>query len=63
MFCQRSYNSRYLLELRSDTARVRDFNLKQERWSVVRRWWDTDYWFSLCQQARTVAEETLRTVP
>lgn len=44
-----------------DTARVRDFNLNHERWSVVRQWWDADHWISLCRQARTVAEETLRT--
>ena len=44
-----------------DTTRVRDFNLNQERWSVVRRWWDTDHWSTLCRRARTVAEETLRT--
>ncbi len=44
-----------------DTARVRDFNLNHERWPVVRQWWDADYWFSLCRQARPVAEEALRT--
>ena len=54
----RSYNAdwNYI-----DIARVRDFNLNQERWSVVRQWWDADYWGSLCRQVRTVAEETLRT--
>jgi ATP-dependent helicase HepA len=44
-----------------DTTRVRDFNLNQARWAVVRRWWDADYWTPLCRQARVVAEEALRT--
>jgi ATP-dependent helicase HepA len=43
-----------------NNVRVRDFNLNRERWLVVRRWWDAEHWFSLCRQARVVAEETLR---
>ncbi|MDA1015951.1 MAG: protein DpdE, partial [Planctomycetota bacterium] len=52
-----SYNSEWNY---NETVRVRDFNLNPERWSVVRQWWDSDYWLSLCRQARTVAEESLR---
>ncbi|MFN9374245.1 MAG: protein DpdE [Planctomycetaceae bacterium] len=53
----RAYNADWNLV---NTARVRDFNLNQEIWSVVRKWWDTDYWMSLCRRARMVAEEALR---
>lgn len=53
----RSYNSEWNY---IDTARVRDFNLNQDRWSVIREWWDADYWLSLCRQARTAAEDALR---
>lgn len=53
----RSYNSEWNY---IDTSRVRDFNLNQQRWSVIREWWDADYWLSLCRQARTAAEDALR---
>ena len=43
-------------------VRVRDFNLNQERWQIVRKWWEAGDWLMLCRQARTVAEEALRSL-
>ncbi len=30
-----------------ESAKVRDFNLNQQRWSIVSQWWDSQYWFGV----------------
>ena len=39
---------------------AKDFNLNNERWRIVRQWWDPDHWRTLCRRAREAAEQHLR---